>query len=1186
MARGKKRKEDPHRLARDLLGLVAKGPELARARELLAAGRTVAASGLRGAARSVFLAALAEGGPLLVVAEDQERARRLVDDLEQLLPQRAVLLNPALGLYHTDPETGEVAADASLTTRLQVLRALGDRATPALVVSGATALLQQTPAPRRLRETLGALAVGERVDPMQLARKLIDLGYRRVTLVEGPGELALRGAVLDIFPLGARQPVRAELFGDEIEALRSFDPVDQRSTGKLQRYELPLLGSGDLRALAQEDAASLLDHAPPGTVVAMVDPARCAERLRQARLRFDEHSRDLLLPEQVEAACAARGRVLLELVEEPPQGVPELELPFQPAGLTIPRGELRGVTNELARLVAAGRRLTLACVNDAERERLAQLLADSGLEARVSDRLRTSQEPPGIDLVVNGLEGGLRHEQRGAWLIPSNQLFARHVRLETRSRAQGARLRGTAVESFSDLEEGAPVVHVSHGIAIFRGIVRRERDGETRDMLHLEFADDGALYVPTDRIGLVRRWVGPTGKPPKLSKLGGAGWEKKTRKATEAVRDLAAELLEVQAERIARPGHALPPDAGEQRLFEESFPYTDTPDQAKVTEEVKQDLQSPRAMDRVVCGDVGYGKTEIAIRAAFKVASNGRQVAVLAPTTVLAHQHHRSFSERFGSYPLRVEVVSRFRQPAAVRQVLKDTSKGEVDVLIGTHRLLSKDVSFKDLGLVVIDEEQRFGVEHKERLKGLRRTVDVLTLTATPIPRTLHLALSGARDISVLQTPPPGRTAVRTKVGTWNEALIKHAIERELARDGQVFFVHDRVKTIQRRADLIKTLVPECRVGVVHGQMPEREIEAKMMAFFEHELDVLVATTLIENGLDVKRANTLILDRADKHGLAEMHQIRGRVGRSDVPAFAYFMTEEGRFPGDEALKRLRAIEEYSDLGAGFQIAMRDLEIRGAGNVLGAEQSGHIVSVGYDLYCRLLRRAVAELRGELSKGDLSLERDLDLEAAEVEVELDVSAYVPDAYVNDAALKIECYRKLASAVSERELDGLHEELVDRYGPPPRVLDNLFKLRRARIRAAGHGVLKVSRQDRVLKLRCRSRERLEQGIRAWRHHLRPIDTHMLYVRMERPNADDEAQLDYLLELLAPLELARAETPVAKAAKLDGEKVRAERQRRLRARDYRAEQAEADKKERAEKREAEARKKRRRGKRRARPS
>ncbi len=1144
-------------------GLPAAG-EVAAA---LRAGEAVAARGLPEGARAALIAGLARERPLLVIAPDQDGVRALAGDLEELGgDERPVIKNPPLDLFE-EGGPSELEPGAAVGARLRVLRALAAAPAP-VVLTSVSALLQRLPGPEAVGAGALVLAPGGELDPADLARRLVDRGYRRVALVEAPGEFAVRGGIFDLFPLGAERPVRVELFGDTIDSLRAFEPESQRSLGELPRLALSLLAVADYRRLARERGASLLDHLPADAALVLLEATRCRERLAQAAERFAGHEAELLSAAAIEAAWSARARLCVGASGEPATDGREVAFPCAPAALgALARGP-EAVTDELARQVARGERLTVSCVNEAELERLAELCRDSGLAVDVGSALRRSPAPAGLTLVISSLPSGLRLPEHGVWLLPSSELFTRHVRSETTSphRRAGRAAKSTAVESFADLEEGTYVVHVSYGIAQFQGIVRRERDGQPRDFLELLF-DGGTLFIPTDRIGLVRRYVGPTSSPPKLSKLGGQGWRNKTKRAAEAVRDLAAELLEVQAERMVRPGFAFPPDGRAQRLFEESFEYTDTPDQSRVTGEVRADMVAPRAMDRVVCGDVGYGKTEIAIRAAFKCVSAGRQVAVLAPTTVLAHQHHRTFSERFAPYPYRVEVLSRFRTKAEQREVLKAAKAGGVDVVIGTHRLLSGDVEFRDLGLVVVDEEQRFGVADKERLKALRRTVDLLTLTATPIPRTLHMALSGARDISVLQTPPPGRSPVESKVVPFSEGLIRRAVERELARDGQVFLVHDRVRTIKRLADKVKELVPTARIGIVHGQLAEHEIEEVMLRFFQHELDVLVATSLIENGLDVRRANTLIVDRADRFGLAELHQLRGRVGRSSVHAYAYFLFDPHKLPSDVSRRRLRAIEEFSELGSGFQIAMRDLEIRGAGNVLGAQQSGHIVNVGYDLYCRLLRRAVAELTGELGQGgprkprkkkasgdllaELELEHDLELEASEVNVVLDVPAYIPGAYVADAALKIECYRRLAEAEREQDLEELRDELRDRFGPPPHVLDNLFALRRLRLRAAAHGVVKVSRQDRVLQLRCKERARLEAAIRGYREGLRPIDEHMLYVRMRDAGASDEHQLYFLLDLLRPADEA---APTGAARPLDPEALQRERQRRLRAKEARS--------------------------------
>ena len=1147
--------QTPPSFAAQLLALVESTPAFAELERTLASEPVVRAEGLPGGSRDVLLAALAKRRPLVVVLPREDDAPRLVDDLASLLDDdeaRDVLRFPNLDLSEVEDEDDEEDAlvnEGSLGARLRITNALGD-ATPPVVVATATALLQGLPSPER--GVLGELelSAGVTLDPMEAAHRLVGVGYRRVSLVESQGEFAIRGGILDVYPLGAELPLRVELFGDEVESLRRFDPNSQRSTGAVTRARLSLIDPYHYRALSKDDGACLLDHLPADGVVVLLKPDRVAEVLEKSAARFADSGLQLLEPRAVLDAAARRTRLQLLVAPEEdaaPDPTPEVAFPFLGAVLTSGHG-LEAVGNELGRLIARGQRVTVCCFNDAERERLAELLAKSGLDPEQDDGLRDAEQPPGLTLITFSLPSGFRAPPN-VWVTAAHRLFRRTRRGELNARVR-SRLSGDhlPVERFADLEQGTYVVHVSHGIARFQGVVRRERDGKPRDLLHLEF-DGSDLFIPTDRIGLIRRYVGPTARAPRLSKLGGRAWKSKTKKAREAVQDLAADLLEVQARRELQGGFAFPPDDRLQDLFEESFPYTDTDDQLRVTAEIKRDMERPRAMDRLVCGDVGYGKTEIAIRAAFKCANAGRQVAVLVPTTVLAHQHGKTFAERLETYPIRCEAISRFLTTAQQKDVLKRTAAGEVDVLIGTHRLLSKDVRFKDLGLVVVDEEQRFGVAHKERLKALRNRVDLLTLTATPIPRTLHMALSGARDISILNTPPPGRTAIETRIVPRRPKLLKRAIERELAREGQVYFVHDRVRSIDRLADEVREWVPGARVLVVHGQLPERQIEARMLRFMEHEADVLVATTLIENGLDIPRANTLLLDRANHYGLSEMHQLRGRVGRSSLKAYCYLVLPKRGEVSELARRRLRALEEFSDLGAGFQIAMRDLEIRGAGNVLGAEQSGHIANVGYDLYCRLLKRAVAELKGELSDGrTMELERDLDPEAAEVEVVLDVPAYVPDAYVDSVPLKIEAYRKLANAHLEDDLTQLELELVDRYGALPDVLQNLFALRRLRIRAAGHGVIKISRQDVVLRLKCRERERLAAGVVAHHDRLRPIDEQMLYLVMPDPEAGDEEQLRFLLEVLGPA----PEPGDLPEQPIDVDRLRRERRRRQRAREH----------------------------------
>jgi transcription-repair coupling factor (superfamily II helicase) len=807
-----------------------------------------------------------------------------------------------------------------------------------------------------------------------------------------------------------------------------------------------------------------------------------------------------------------------------PESAPVLDLGTRPAD--PPQGSHKEIADGLARLARKGERVTVVCLRGAERERLREILQAAGTEPEIGDSLRSGAA--GITLAVGTLGAGFRVPDEKVAIVTSSELLGRYRKLAaTRAARRHAGVSGKALESFADLEEGEAVVHVAHGVGLFRGLVRLERQGASpgemtaRDHLALEFDEGALLYVPAERIGLVRRYVGPGGAPVRLSKLGGQGWQKRTQSAERAVRDLASDLLAMQAARRLKPGTAFPADDEWQREFEASFPFVETEDQLRATEQVKADMLSARAMDRLLCGDVGYGKTEVAMRAAFKAASAGKQVAVLVPTTILAMQHAKTFKERMSDYPIKVDVVSRFRTKGEQKRAIARAAAGDLDVLIGTHRILSKDVRFKDLGLIIVDEEQRFGVEHKERLKALRETVDVLTLSATPIPRTLHMALSGAREISTLTTPPEGRVAVETKVVKFDRAILKRAIERELAREGQIFVIHDRVNDIEKVARLVEQLVPHARVLVAHGQLHEHELEDRMMAFVDGEADILVATTIVESGLDIPRANTLIVNRADRFGLADLHQLRGRVGRTRERAFAYFLLPEKTELSDVAAKRLRAIEEFDELGAGFRIALRDLEIRGAGNVLGAEQSGHLANVGYDLYCRLLKRAVDEMRGDAEiKPALDLEHDLDLEAGELELSLDVAAYVPDEYVEDVALKIECYRKLSGATAEEELLALRDELRDRYGPEPSVLATLFDLRRLRVRAASLGVEKIWKNERVMAMTVKPRalEGIEKALWRKKEKLRRIDERTLYLVLDDPHADDEAILRVLLAAFDP--------------------------------------------------------------------
>jgi len=932
--------------------------------------------GLFGGAASLALAVLLPADrPALVLHHAARESDDLVGDLELFG------VDPARLLVYPGP-----ADDEGGLERLGALTRLRRGAARVLVASR-DAFEAGAPAAAALADAALRLKAGDAGPPPgSIAARLDAEGWRRASLVTAPGEYSSRGDVLDLYPPGFDAPVRVEFFGDEIEAIRTFDAGTQRATGPLERVEVPPLASDGRRGPLLEHFASSdpvfrldLDDAPPGRPGADLSTFVRGGAALRAR--------------QVEPVAAGAERLRERIVE------------------------------------ACGVRAHafFACRNDAEEARVRHLLGDAppGNLRFLRGRLSRSFEVPERGLAVLGYDDLLQHL--------------------TRRRPAIRRAPGRAIDDFLDLEPGDAVVHLAHGIGIFRGIERIPRSGAVTEHCVVEFAEGVRVFVPVSRIDLVQKYVGAPGGRVRLGRVGGAAWAKAKQRVTAAVKDLAVRLLDVQALRRRQPGLAHPPDDALQHEFEASFPYEETADQIGAMEAIKADLEAPRPMDRLLCGDVGYGKTELAMRAALKVVLGGRQVALLVPTTVLAAQHLTTFRERMAGYPIRIEMVSRLKTDAEAAAILEGAAEGDVDVLIGTHRLLAGDVAFRDLGLLVIDEEQRFGVEHKEKLKSLRLTVDVLTLTATPIPRTLNMALLGLRDISNLTTPPEGRMPVHTEVRTFDEGLLRDWILRELTRGGQVFLVHNRIETIERIDRIVATLVPGARRAVAHGRMNRHDLEDSMLEFVRGEIDVLVSTTIIESGLDIPNANTLIVDRADRIGLADLHQLRGRVGRGRHKAYALFLLpREHVVVGEVAEKRLRAIEEHSELGAGFRIALKDLEIRGAGNILGAEQSGHIAEVGYDLYCKLLEAAVRELKHEAAP-----------ETVETFVDLDVEAYVPDAYAGDVALKLGLTRKIASAASPEELEAVRVEIEDRCGPLPPPVTALLDVARLRLVGQRHGI-----------------------------------------------------------------------------------------------------------------------------------
>ena len=930
--------------------------------------------------------------------------------------------------------TVETVRDETGGQRLRVLRRLEGEKPPRFVLTTMLALMQPVPSRAELSEQRQKLDAGQEIVLNDLMRWLVEHGFQRMEAVEIPGEFSRRGGIIDIYAADAEAPYRLEFLGDAIDSIRQFSPDTQRSLGEQTSVEITAPSHAAGHAPAR---GHLGDYLPALSWTMLVEPGDLEE---QGKLYLERVADPIGL--------FSTAGVIQQLTRFPSIHVTALpsssvEATCHLRSLSVERfsGDVTKVKDELDS-AAAGDLVVIACHNEAEKKRLSDVLAPGQLAQSGRLCLVVGHVHSGFRLVHSSTSetkkrGNAAIQIDGIVVLGDHDLFHRQQVAAALPRRQ---LEARAIDSFLDLQENDLVVHLSHGIARYRGMHVLDKNGQREEHLILEFASGTRVYVPASKIDLVQKYVGGARADPELSRLGGTSWQRKKETVQAAVMDLASEMVELQALREAQPGISFPQDTEWQREFEAAFPFEETPDQLASMTEIKRDMERSRPMDRLVCGDVGYGKTELAMRAAFKAVDNGRQVAVLVPTTVLAEQHFRTFSQRLAEYPFVVDTISRFRTSSEQKRVLERLARGGIDVIIGTHRLVSPDVKFNDLGLAIIDEEQRFGVEHKERLKKLRQTVDVLTLTATPIPRTLHLSLLGIRDISNLETPPQGRLAIETRIIRFDSQVIRHAILRELNREGQVYFVHNRVHNIREIADRIQSIVPEARIAIGHGQMGEHELEEAMARFVRREVDILVATTIIESGLDIPNANTIFINQADNYGLADLHQLRGRVGRYKHRAYAYLVLDSERAITPEASRRLKAIEEFTELGAGFKIAMRDLEIRGAGNILGTQQSGHIASVGYELYCQLLENAVRSLKNMLIKTHL-----------EVTIDLPWPALLPRDYVAGQKQRIEVYRRLARIRKLDRLEDFRQELRDRFGPIPEVAVWLLRLAELRLLAS---------------------------------------------------------------------------------------------------------------------------------------
>jgi transcription-repair coupling factor (superfamily II helicase) len=1095
-----------------ILDAVVSCPALAStARALPSPASSARLGGAVGSLAPIVVAALHSVRPdrvFVAVADGPQAAIAAQADIEAVLDRTGEsFLYPqkeALPYEESEPhlEIGGLrveAVEALFSGKAQVL------------VTTPRALQERVPIPTRLTDLRQTLQVGDTVVFADLPRVLEERGFERVPLVEEVGQFAVRGGILDIFSVAAGDPVRIEFWGDEIVSIRLFDVLDQRSTTEVREtHVLPTDFRAEAAGGEKTVSHSLAELLPTDAVIVTLGELELRSEAERTWQRVEELYESLVEsgshpaepqtlfvpPSDFVSMLGARPR--LEVVPEAGAG-PSLVSEPPP---TVDRDMAR-LDTYLREGAATGQQTLLLCDNDGQLQRLEEILGGP------------SKIPPGTRLGLGAVSSGfeLACSEPSLRVLNDHEIFRRARRVRRSRRFRGA----VAIESLAQLTPGDYVVHMDHGVGRFNGLEHIEVAGEEMEALAVEYAGGETLRVPVYRLDLVERWVGETdeAKPPRLHRIGGKRWKNLRQKAEKAIEEMTVELLELYARRQTAAGFGFSADTRWQMEMESSFLYDDTPDQRQAAEDVKRDMESKRPMDRLLCGDVGYGKTEVAIRAAFKAVQDGKQVAVLAPTTILVEQHRHTFAERLADYPVRVGALSRFRTPGQQKEILAGLADGTVDIVIGTHRLLSDDVRFRDLGLLVVDEEQRFGVKHKERLKRMRASLDVLSLTATPIPRTLYLSLSGIRDLSLIRTPPRDRMPIFTNVLPWSDHLIADALHRELDRGGQSFFLHNRLDTIYTVAEELRALVPEARFEVAHGQMTAGELDAVMRRFVDGEVDVLVCSSIIENGLDVPNANTLIVDRADRFGLAQLYQIRGRVGRSDRRAYCYLVVPSD--VNEDAERRLRVLEHYTELGSGYSVALRDLELRGAGNLLGADQSGFAQQVGLDAYMRLLRKTIARIEKGEDTGD----------RPDPEVALSGAAFLPDDYVSDPSQKLHIYRRLSKIGGLAEIESLKLELADRYGPLPREVERLMHATILRVLGRAVGVERILirsgsarvtfRDDVVPKMAV-----LEGPLRQRRARVEVTRVHPLSVRLEHDGP--ESIIETLTVPLAALRSARS--------------------------------------------------------------
>lgn len=1001
----------------------------------------------------------------LILAEDERRAREIYEDYR--FYDRKVYSYPAKDLLFFQ---ADIHGNLLIRQRMKVIKALLEEKELTVVTSidGCMDFLESL---EKIKEQLIHYESDSTVDIEQLKNQLVALGYERVGQVEMPGQFSVRGGIVDIYCLTEENPWRIELWGDEIDSIRSFDPESQRSLENLE--ELTIYPA--VEHIGDKDMVSFLDYFPEErTIIFLDEPNRLTEKggaveeeYRQSRMHREEKgSRNLpenwlCSFEQLQKELNKRNCISVCALEPKQAGWKVREKFYlEVKSISAYNNSFELLVKDLHQYKKQGYRIALLSGSRTRAERLAKDLQEEGLAAFYGQDYDREICPGEIMVVYGHAKKGFEYPLIKFAVMTESDIFGQEQKKKKKKNYSGSR-----IQDFAELSVGDFVVHEKHGLGIYRGIEKVEVDRIVKDYIKIEYRGGSNLYIPATQLDCLQKYSGAdASKAPKLNKLGTQEWNKTKSKVCGAVKNIAKELVELYAVRQEKEGYVCGPDTVWQREFEEMFPYEETEDQLSAIEDAKRDMESTRIMDRLICGDVGYGKTEVALRAAFKEVQESRQVAYLAPTTILAQQIYNTFVQRMKEFPVRVELLCRFRTPAQQKKAIEDLKKGQVDVIIGTHRILSKDVQFKNLGLLIVDEEQRFGVTHKEKIKQLKKDVDVLTLTATPIPRTLHMSLIGIRDMSVLEEPPMDRMPIQTYVMEYDEETVREAINRELRRGGQVYYVYNRVTDIADVALRIAKLVPDARVDFAHGQMSERELENVMYSFVNGDIDVLVSTTIIETGLDISNVNTMIIHDSDRYGLSQLYQLRGRIGRSNRTAYAFLMYRKNVMLKETAEKRLAAIREYTDLGSGFKIAMRDLELRGAGNLLGAQQHGHMNAVGYDLYCKMLNEAVKEAKGIHTMEDF-----------ETSVDLNVDAYIPDSYISNEFQKLDIYKRIAGIETQQDYDDMLEELLDRFGEPGKAVLNLLAI--AKLKAIAHQgyVTEIKQTGKIVRFTLYEKARL---------------------------------------------------------------------------------------------------------------